>query len=750
MADKTIAKNGYTLVMQQGGKTLGFSPDSGRKLIRQDGFAFKDLNGNGSLEPYEDWRLPAEARAADLASRLSKEEIAGLMLYSAHQSVSSGPSPFGKAFAGTYGGKSLEESGAEVSDLTDQQIAFLRDDHLRHVLIAAVDSAAVAARWNNHAQALCEGLGHGIPVNISSDPRHGARADTEFNAGAGSDISKWPEALGLAATFDPAVTEEFGRIASREYRRMGIATALSPQIDMASEPRWFRFNGTFGEDSRLAADMARAYCDGFQQTQGAPDGWGEDSVNAMVKHWPGGGSGEGGRDAHYAYGKYAVYPGGNFAEHLRPFTEGAFKLAGQTGRAAAVMPYYTISWNQDTRYGENVGNCYSRYIIHDLLREGQGYDGVVCTDWGVTRDHDRMDSFGKTCWGVETLTEAQRHLKAIEAGVDQFGGNNRMDPVLEAWSLYAQTHGEAAARDRFEASARRLLLNMFRTGLFDNPYTDPEAASAEVGCPRYMAKGYEAQKKSMVLLKNAGSILPMKKEAAVYIPNRQIAESRNWFGDVIPAHVERPVSPTLIGRYFTQVDDPKKAEYALCFIESPKSVGYRAGEGYLPVTLQYRPYKADEARDPSLAGGDPLEQSTNRSYRGKCNRAENEADLDMVLDTIRVMDGKPVVVVMNINNPTVVKEFESRVSAIVIHFGVQNQAILDLLTGETEPSGLLPFQMPADMATVETQKEDVSCDMVCHVDSEGHRYDFGFGLNFSGVIHDRRTRRYGNEKDKKE
>lgn len=181
----------------------------------------------------------------------------------------------------------------------------------------------------------------------------------------------WPEPLGLAATFDPELVRRFGEIAAKEYRALGIATALSPQIDIATDPRWFRFNGTFGEDSRLATDMGRAYIDGFQSSADdaeIADGWGYDSVNAMVKHWPGGGSGEGGRDAHYACGKYAVYPGNNFEEHLKPFTEGAFRLDGPTKMASAVMPYYTVSTDQDTVNGENVGNSYNAYLIRDPLR----------------------------------------------------------------------------------------------------------------------------------------------------------------------------------------------------------------------------------------------------------------------------------------------------------------------------------------------------------------------------------------------
>ena len=217
------------------------------------------------------------------------------------------------------------------------------------------------------------------------------------------------------------------------------------------------------------------------------EGWGYDSVNAMVKHWPGGGSGEGGRDAHFGYGKYAVYPGEQFEQHLRPFTEGAFKLAGKTGKASAVMPYYTISQGQDPINGEDVGNSYNSYLINDLLREQYGYEGVVCTDWGITADEGdditRLMSGGR-CWGVEEgYSVAERHYKLLMAGVDQFGGNNETGPVIEAYQIGVQQHGEAFMRSRFEKSAVRLLKNIFRLGLFENPYLEVAQTTATVGSP---------------------------------------------------------------------------------------------------------------------------------------------------------------------------------------------------------------------------------------------------------------------------
>ena len=739
----------FRTVTNRGGQTLGYVTTSGVQLLTVDRFAFKDLNQSSELDPYEDWRLSAEERAKDLASKMSVEQIAGLMLYSAHQAISGARGRFGRA---TYGGKPFRESGANPWDLSDAQKDFLTNDDLRHVLITSVDSPETAARWNNNVQALVEGIGLGIPANNSSDPRHRTQADAEYNAGSGGDISMWPPSIGLAATLDPGLVRRFGEIASKEYRALGITTALSPQIDLATDPRWRRFSGTFGEDPDLATEMARAYVDGFQTSTGGAvtkGGWGYESVNAMVKHWPGGGSGEAGRDAHYGFGKYAVYPGGNFDLHLLPFTKGAFALEGETGMAAAVMPYYTISFNQDETYGENVGNAYSKYIITDLLRGKYGFEGVVCTDWGVTRDHAGVNRFGATPWGVEELTEAEKHYKALMAGVDQFGGNNDAGPVVAAYEMGLKEHGQEFMRSRFENSAVRLLKNIFRTGLFENPYLDVEETTATVGNPEYMTAGYEAQVKSLVLVKNQSDVLPLKQSATVYIPQRYVPETRSFFGSVTPARHEDPINLEIAGKFFAVTDDPEAADAAVVVIASPSSGrGYddsdlaAGGNGYLPISLQYGKYTATQARATSIAGGDPGESFTNRSYRGKTVTASNVTDMQAVLDVRKKMGGKPVIVVLNMSNPAVVAEFEPSADAILVSFGVQDQAILEILTGNAEPSGLLPLQMPANMRTVEDQAEDAPHDMQPYVDAAGAAYDFAFGLNWAGVIEDARTQSY--------
>jgi beta-glucosidase len=708
--------------------------------------AFKDLNKNGALDSYEDWRLSANDRANDVASKMDIEQIAGLMLYSAHQSI---PARAGGYFAGTYDGEPYEEGVTDATDMTDQQKKFLETDNLRHVLLTTVKSPETAALWNNKMQAFCEGIGLGIPANNSSDPRHGTVAKAEFDAAAGGEISMWPSSLGMAATFDPALVKNFGEIASQEYRALGITTALSPQIDIATEPRWMRFSGTFGESPKLSAAMAQAYVDGFQSSNNQ-EGWGPQSVNAMVKHWPGGGSGEAGRDAHFGMGKFAVYPGNNFDEHLVPFIEGAFKLEGGTEMASAVMPYYTVSWNQDTKNNENVGNAYNEYIINDLLRTKYNYDGVLCTDWGVTGDHTVMDNFidGKP-WGVENLSKAERHYKILKAGVDQFGGNNDAGPVIDAYEMGVAEMGEEAMRKRMETSAVRLLKNIFRTGLFENPYLDVEETKATVGKSDFMKAGFEAQLKSVVMLKNANNTLPMAEKPTIYIPERFVPASRNFLGMPIPESNDYPVNMELATKYFDVTDDPNAADAALVFIENPSSGnGYdkaereKGGNGYIPISLQYGNYTAKDARTESLAGGDPLEDFTNRSYKGKSVTALNRTDADLVADTTSKMKGKPVILVVNTTNPMIFSEIEPQASAILVHFGVQDQALYEIISGKVEPNALLPTQMPADMKVVEQQAEDVPFDMKPYKDSEGNTYDFAFGMDWKGVIDDERSGKY--------
>ena len=729
----TEPHDGYTLVYQSKGPTLGYSPDSGVEIIEHQGYAFKDLNKDGKLDVFEDWRKDVKRRAADLASQLTEEEICGLIFYASAVDINS-------------------------TDLTKGQLSLLEKDNIRHLLIRNVSSPATAAAWTNTLQAWCEAQRMGIPANNSTDPRNYTSGsaninankpelDGEFDPAGQNDISKWPREMGLAATFDMDVIRSHGEVASKEYRALGITTALSPEIDIATDPRWRRFHGTFSEDPALCRDIAIAYCEAFQNTPGSKDGWGSESVNCMVKHWPGGGSGEGGRDAHFGMGKYAVYPGSNFDAGLIPFVDGAFRLPGKTRTATAVMPYYTISYNQDPS-GENVGNGFSHYIIQDLLRGKHHFDGVVCTDWGIVRDYDVPWVHSGKPWGVEKLSVAERRLRCFEAGVDQLGGTKDNSINMEAWRLWAEKYGEKSAREHFELSARRILVNTFRVGLFENPYLDPDYAAVTVGCKEFVAAGYDAQLKSIVMLKNTGGALPARGPLKVYEPLRHVDDGVTHWQKPAPAYDEYPISKELLGRYFQVVETPGEADFAIVTVKSPAghwgyitpNEEYPQGH-YCPISLQWGPYKATTAREHSIAA-DPDDGMPDRSYRDIEEISSNARDAIMVRETKEAMGGKPVIVVVAAERPFVPAEIEPWADALLFCCGVSNNAVLDIVCGAAEPYGLLPCQLPANMETVEAQCEDVPRDMDCYKDSEGNLYDFAFGLNWNGVINDARVERY--------
>ena len=750
---KVTQIDNHIIIEQRGGQTIGYSPESGVKILEIDGYCFKDLNRNGELDIYEDWRQPSVERAKDLASQLSIDEIAGLMLYSRHMAIPHISTTNPKKY--TFGGKPWPESGAAAYELSDQQKMVLTDDNLRQILVTKVSSPEDAAKWSNRLQALAESLPHGIPTNNSSDPRNETRATDEFNAGSGGDVSLWPTPLGLAASFDPEVARNFAETIQSEYRAMGITTALSPQADIYTEPRWRRGVGCFGEDPRLAADITKAYIDGFQTSYGKDvieDGWGWKSVNCMVKHWPGGGSGEAGRDAHLGFGKYAVFPGENLDTNIFVFNEGAFRLDGPTSQASAVMPYYTISYGQDPS-GKNVANAFSRYIIQDLLFDKYGYKGVVCTDWSITRDYEEIYIHGGKPWGVENLNVSERHYEVLKAGCDQFGGNDQKGPVLDAYKMWAEEFGEENARARFEHSAKKLLMNFFRTGLFENPYLDPAVTVQTVGCDKFRKDGYLAQQKSVVMLKNRNNTLPVKGAKKVYIPKRHIPNTYNLAGKItIPASYSDPVDPEITKGYYELAATAEEADFAVVVIGEPvNGRGYdvgdlkKGGNGYVPMSLQYGDYTAEYARESSIAAGDPKEKAKNRSYKGKTIKTENAGDIDLIIQTRKAIgDDKPLIVILPCSKPVIVGEFEKYADALLISFGVQPQAYLDIISGAFEPSGLLPVQFPADMKTVEEQYEDTPRDMIPYTDECGNRYDFAFGMNWSGVIDDERVKKYRN------
>ena len=446
-----------------------------------DGVEFRDLNKNGELDPYEDYRVSVEERVEDLLGQMNLGEKAGLM--------------FINMIVIKPGGELLEKPipSNPLSFMLPSNSEYIARLKMNHFNIIDTLSPSDIAKWHNKIQKLAERTRLGIPATIASDPRHSAGMNPGSNLFTRA-YSHWPSTLGLAATRDTSLVREFGDIARQEYLATGFRLALHPMADIATEPRWGRFNGTFGEDAQLVADMTKSYILGFQG-----DSLTSQSVACMVKHFSGAGPQEDGEDAHFQYGKNQVYPGDNFDYHLIPFERGAFPA-----NVAQVMPYYAIPVGQTN---ENVAFAFNKEVITDMLRGKYGFDGVVCTDWAIISEGTMV---GARPWGVEDLTEEERVAKAIGAGCDMFGGESRPELII------SNVEKGMISEARLDESVRRILRDKFLLGLFDAPYVDEAAISGVLRRDDFVEKGKEAQRRSVTLLKNVDDILPLTLDTKVY------------------------------------------------------------------------------------------------------------------------------------------------------------------------------------------------------------------------------------------
>jgi beta-glucosidase len=448
--------------------------------VTPDGVSFRDLNDNGELDPYEDPRLPIEDRVDDLLARMTLEEKASQLFHQGLIVPDDG---------------SLEDAPGAITQAPARRL--VEDVGLTHFNIYWGPGPRELAEWHNRMQETAEATRLGIPITISSDPRHGL-GNNPATSMAGAGFSKWPDPIGLAATRDEGLVAEFADVVRREYLAVGIRLALHPTADLATEPRWCRAAGTFGEDAEVVARMVTAYIRGLQG-----EALGPQSVACMTKHFPGGGAQLDGEDPHFAYGREQVYPGGQFHYHLTPFE------AAIAAGTAQVMPYYGMPVGTEH---EEVGFGFNRGVVTGLLRDRYRFEGVVCSDWGLLTDTVIEGvPWPARAWGAEHLSTGERALKVIEAGVDQFGGEACPDVVVELVRSGRVDEG------RIDASVRRLLRDKFRLGLFDDPYVDPRKAADNVGLPEHMDGGHAAQTRSFVLLTNHDAVLPLRGAPNVYL-----------------------------------------------------------------------------------------------------------------------------------------------------------------------------------------------------------------------------------------
>ena len=589
-------------------------------FLTQDGITFRDLNKNGRLDPYEDPRRPIEERVADLLSQMTLEEKAGLMFHP----------PVAMNADGSLAEEIAPFNQAATSEMVQKRL-------INHFNVYEVAQPRQMAEWYDRLQKLAESTRLGIPVTISSDPLHTLNSSPAVGLGDNA-FSKWPEPIGLAAVRDDALVQEFADIARQEYLAVGIRTALHPMADLATEPRWARIAGTFGEDAELSSRMVAAYIRGFQGETLGPN-----SVACMTKHFPGGGPQKDGEDPHFYYGKDQVYPGNNFEYHLIPF-QAAFDAG-----TAMIMPYYGRPMGLPL---EEVGFGFNKDVITGLLRGKYGFDGVVCTDWSLIHDIvvDGKVVMRCRCWGVEDLSAEERILKAVQAGVDQFGGESCPEIIVQ---LVKSGQVDQA---RIDESVRRLLRDKFRLGLFDQPFVDPQVAVEVVGNVDFRAKGELAQRRSIVLLKNGGAqsdtILPLQEEVPIYVEGIDHEVARQY-GSIVTSTAE--------------------AKLAIIRLDCP----FQPREGLLESFFH---------------AGDLDFKSPERER------------------ILALLERIPTIVDIHLDRPAVIPEIARKCAALLADFGASDAAVLDVIFGKFQPSGKLPFELPSSMEAVRKQEEDLPHD----------------------------------------
>lgn len=584
--------------------------------------AYRDLNKNGKMDVYEDSSQPVAKRVDDLLHQMTLEEKAGMLFINGARVNDDG---------------SIEDKPATGPfAFAPNALKLVKGKMMNHFNLWAVPSPAAVAKWYNKMQHyVADSTRLGIPITIASDPRNHF-TNSVFAMSAGNTFSQWCEPLGLGAIGDTNLTREFANTSRQEYLAVGIREALHPQVDLATEPRWPRVSGTFGEDANLTARMARAYILGYQG-----DKLDSNSVACMTKHFPGGGPQKEGLDPHFPFQKGQVYPGHNFKYHLIPF-EAAF-----AAHTAAIMPYYGVPMGQTS---ENVGMSFNKDIITGLLRNTYHFDGVVCTDWGLITDATVMGALWPArAWGVESLSPEDRVKKVIDAGVDQFGGENCPELVVK---LVKEGRVSEA---RIDSSVRRLLTQKFELGLFDNPFIDESKVGRVVGNPNSLAAGVASQRRAMTLLKNQDKVLPLSPgKLKIYVRN---------------------VDPKVAAQYGTVVDDPKKADIAILRLNTP----------YVPVNSPITMARMFHHGD--------------LDFKGK--------QKDSILQLLQTV---PTIVDIYLDRPAVIPEISAKAKGLLADFGASDVAVMDVIFGKDKPGGHLPIELPSSMDAVRAQKEDVPYD----------------------------------------
>ena len=599
------------------------------KILKIGGEIFRDLNKNNSLDIYEDHRLDSKLRSDDLLNKMTIEEKVGQMF---HPPFTLKPDIW----------MLIYEIAIRGNKSTEAQILF---DNISHFNLYGNPSPAELANKINHFQEIASRSRLGVPITISSDPIHEVPKGGGVASFSVDGFSKWPSQLGFAATNDSLIIKNFAQIVKEEYLAVGIRTALHPMSDLATDPRWARNFGTFGSNALLSSDMTIAYMNGFQGNTISSE-----SVLTMVKHFPGGGPQQKGLDPHLYSGRNQTYPGNNFDYHLIPFKDAI------NNNLKVIMPYYGIPIGQTN---EDVAMAYNEYILTDLLREELGFSGVICSDWGIITGRH---------WGVDELSIADRYEKSINAGIDQYGGETETSYLIKLIKENIISEG------RINESVKRILVNKFELGLFDDPYVDENTINDRVNTKKNIEAGLEAQRKSIVLLENNG-VLPLKKGMKIFV-------------DGLDGNIAKD--------FGVLVKDPSDADVIIMYIHTVFNGNQESGLNRV----------FDNFLSTLFPNGDLNFNSEIHT------RVENYSK------------DKELIVVVDLNRPAILEDIKKLSSSLIGTFGVSDRIMFEGIFGEFSPTGKLPFEIPSSMESVLNQKEDVPDD------SLNPTYEMGYGISY--------------------
>ena len=614
-----------------------------KSVLEVDGYQFIDLNGNGELDVYEDWRQDAETRAADLVSQMTVREKIAQMQHPTYLPRADGKiAPYLKNYCSEYG--------------------------IGMLLIRELNSVEAAAITMNTIQEYAEESRLGVPVLVSMDSVHGL----SYVSGA----TVTPHNLALAATRDEALVTKLAEIARDEHLAVGVRMTLSPEADIASEPRWGRVMETFGEDPDLVTQMVTAQVVAFQNGR---DGLNTGSIVACMKHFPGAGPQMEGKDT-----SPIISSEETLQIHLKPY------YAALEVNVASIMPYYSVPLALDME-NSAIG---SKATLQDLLRDEMGFTGIIQTDWGMI--WAIQEALG-TMTGEEVSDEEAILIGVTQSRVDGIGGESiRLIDLMEEYTQEGKID-EAI----LTAAATRIVKVKFEMGMFENPYCDVDYAVSFVGNEENQKVNLQAAREAMTLLKNDGA-LPLNPDAKQTI---LVCGPRAFDTD------------SLVGGWSSAQDGMTIADAVAAYAgENTTVLTEKEDVGVIKELAQQADVIIVSIGEPSYQhdpvwGYDTLE----------IVQSQQE-----ILEAA-VASGKTVITVVTGGRPYILTWCDENTNAILEAYypGAKGGiAIAETLYGMNNPTGKTPMQFPRDMESVNAQEGDVSFDL------ENPLYDYGFGLSY--------------------